>query len=379
MKGYDAMIVGGGIMGAAAAYELARRGARVALLDQAALPNPRGASVDHSKVFRFAYPEPHYVKMAAAALSLWREMEETAGVKLLIPTGLLLFGRSGAGDSSAFEAQTLEALRGANVVVEELDNGELAARFPPFNHSRITRAVFDPSGAITRAEMAVQTYLDAARRLGATVVASERAVALEEQGATRRIRGASGNDWWGDKVVIASGPWTRELLPDLADRLTATRQEVVYFKPRERATDFTVGRFPIFLETETGFYGFPIHHNGAIKVGNHLKGEVTSPSSAAEAVGEEFIDRCRAFFAEVIPALADAEVIETRICLYNNTPDDDFLIDWHPHVSGVLITTGFSGHGFKFGPLIGRIAADLLLDGKTDVDLARFRLARMKA
>src|SRR5688572_7314501 len=127
MKGYDAMIVGGGIMGAAAAYELARRGARVALIDQAALPNPRGASVDHSKVFRFAYPEPHYVKMAVAARSLWREMEETTGVKLLTATGLLLFGRGGAGEGAAFEAQTLAALRDANVGVEELTGGELAA------------------------------------------------------------------------------------------------------------------------------------------------------------------------------------------------------------------------------------------------------------
>ena len=113
-----------------------------------------------------------------------------------------------------------------------------------------------------------------------------------------------------------------------------------------------------------------------MKIANHNKGAEVDPNSAEDHVGEDFIDRCRAFFSEFIPGLADARVRETRVCIYNNTPDDDFIIDWHPQIDGVLVVTGFSGHGFKFGPTIGRIATDLLLAGRTSFNIDRFRLTR---
>jgi glycine/D-amino acid oxidase-like deaminating enzyme len=159
--------------------------------------------------------------------------------------------------------------------------------------------------------------------------------------------------------------------------LTTTSQELVYFEPRTGSgEDFADQRFPIFLELSSGYYGFPVHHEGAMKIANHHKGARVDPYSFDPEVAESFIDGCRRFFAEYIPGLADARVAKTRICLYNNTPDDDFLIDWHPRLDGVLIATGFSGHGFKFGPLIGRIASDLLLFGKSQYNIERFSLDR---
>ena len=170
-------------------------------------------------------------------------------------------------------------------------------------------------------------------------------------------------------------PWTRRLLPSLASRLVTTRQEIVYFEPRAGHEAFAVGRFPIFIDFGSGFYGFPIHPVSAIKVGNHHRGRPVEMDEEP-VVGDEFIARCREFFAEFIPALATADVRETRVCVYNNTPDEDFIIDWHTEVENVLLATGFSGHGFKFGPLIGRISAELLLSGQTSYDIARFSLAR---
>jgi N-methyl-L-tryptophan oxidase len=113
-----------------------------------------------------------------------------------------------------------------------------------------------------------------------------------------------------------------------------------------------------------------------MKIANHHKGAEVDPSSTDDSVGEQFIERCREFFAQFIPGLADARASEARICYYNNTPDDDFIIDWDPQRNGVLVVTGFSGHGFKFGPTVGRIAADLLLSGRTSFDIDRFRLTR---
>ena len=372
MQRFDIAIIGAGVMGAAAACELALSGARVALIDQARLPNPRAASIDHSKIFRFAYPDALYVRLAVDALASWRAVEEATGVRLLTPAGLLLMGQA----ESTVESDTAAALRAAGLDAETMTNREAAARFPQFNPAAFVYAAFDPSGAITYAERAVLAMVELARQRGASVIESMRVAGVEQAaGANVRIITETGEAVEAGRALIASGPWTRRLLPSLADKLVTTRQEVVYFEPRANHEAFAVGRFPIFIDFASGFYGFPIHHANAIKLGNHHRGSSMEMSDETP-VGDEFIARCRRFFSEFIPALADAEVRETRVCVYNNTPDEDFIIDWHSEVENVLIATGFSGHGFKFGPLVGRISAELLLTGRTSYDITRFSLAR---
>lgn len=370
MRSFDIIIIGGGIMGAAAACELAREGARVALIDQSALPNPRAASTDHSKVFRFAYPDALYAQMASDALALWRSLEEDTGARLLTATGLLMIGR----EQSSEEAKTHETLRALGLPSEMLDRRETARRFPQFNCERLAYSVYDESGAILHASEAVRALVELARRRGAQVVEAERVTRIE-RGV--RIITEAGTEFECARLMIASGPWTRDMLPFLRSNLKTTRQEVVYFEPAPgRARRFEIGHFPIFLELQSGFYGFPIHNAGAMKIANHNKGEPVEMSSFEPPVGEEFISRCREFFREFIPELAGARVVETRVCVYNNTPDDDFIIDWHPDIEGVLIVTGFSGHGFKFGSIAGRISAELLLSGRSSQNIERFSLAR---
>jgi glycine/D-amino acid oxidase-like deaminating enzyme len=210
------------------------------------------------------------------------------------------------------------------------------------------------------------------------VIENARVTAIR-QGKNARVELATeaGDQFHCERALVASGPWTRKLLPQLNHMLTTTRQEIVYFAPPAKvAREFEIGRLPIFMDFTSGFYGFPMHKIGAVKIGNHRKGEMVEPYACANQVGEPFIESCRAFFAAAIPTLADAEVRETRVCIYNNTPDDDFIIDWHTGLENVLIATGFSGHGFKFGPLVGQLAADLLLTRRAAAALSRFRLAR---
>jgi sarcosine oxidase len=372
MRECDIAIIGAGVMGAATACELARSGAGVTLIDQARLPNPRAASTDHSKIFRFAYPDALYARLAVDALNHWRLLEEETGARLLTPTGLLLMGKA----ESRVESETAAALRALGLEAEMMTNAEAAARFPQFNPAAFDHAVLDPSGAITDAERAVRTMIALARARGVTVLESARVTGVEQAtNAKVRIITEAGEAIVCRRALIASGPWTRRLLPFLASRLVPTKQEVVYFEPRRDHEAFAAGRFPLFIDFGSGFYGFPIHPVNAIKVGNHHRGQPVEMDDES-AVGDEFIARCHEFFAEFIPALADADVRETRICVYNNTPDDDFIIDWHTEIENVLLATGFSGHGFKFGPLIGRINADLLLSGQTSYDIARFSLAR---
>ena len=375
MQVFDIAIVGAGVMGAATACELAREGARVAMIDQSLLPNPRAASVDHSKVFRFAYPDPLYINLAVDALTRWRQIESQTGTPILTQTGALLLGKS----EPSFDTKCYDALRSLGLECDKIDSRQATAMFPQFNSDSFSYGVYDPSGAILHAETAVRVLIDLARQSGVGIVEGER-VREVKQGAQSRVSIVTehGREIECDRAMIASGPWSRKLLPFLEDKLTTTRQELVYFEPRpeQSSLSFEPGSFPIFLELESGFYGFPIHNAGAMKIANHNKGAEVDPNSAEDHVGEDFIDRCRAFFSEFIPGLADARVRETRVCIYNNTPDDDFIIDWHPQIDGVLVVTGFSGHGFKFGPTIGRIATDLLLAGRTSFNIDRFRLTR---
>jgi sarcosine oxidase len=360
-------------MGATAACEAARDGAKVALIDQSSLPNPRAASVDHSKVFRFAYPDPLYARMAVDALSRWRSLEEQTGARLLTPTGVLMIGRA----RNSIEGETYNALRSLNLEAELLDSRETAARFPQFNRDAFPYAVYDPSGAILHAETAVRASIDLARQRNVTVIEGERISRIEQTAdGGVSLAGESGSRFDCARATVASGPWTRKLLSFLDDKLTTTRQEVAYFEPVNSQPSFDVGRFPIFIEMDGGFYGFPIHHRGAMKIANHHKGERVEPYSFETQVTDDFIGRCRAFFSEFIPGLSGAPVRETRVCIYNNTPDDDFIIDWHPEIENVLIVTGFSGHGFKFGPTIGRISADLLISNRTSFNIDRFSLSR---
>jgi monomeric sarcosine oxidase len=371
MESYDVVIIGGGVMGTSAACEIARSGAKVAIIDQAALPNPRGASVDYSKVFRLAYPDPFYVKMAVDALKLWRDLEEATSTRMLSQTGALLVGSQG----TSFETMCYDALRQLSLEAEMLSSREAADRFSEFNPDAFSYAVFDPSGAIIHAEAAVRSLVEMARRLGVRIIEGERASGIE-RGVTACVMTETGRKLYCRTAIAASGPWTRELMPELSSVLTTTKQEVFYFEPS--GGGFDAASFPIFIALDTGFYGFPIHHEGAMKIANHQKGEAVEAYSIEDAIDDRSIEACRDFFRSYIPALAAARLKEARVCMYNNTPDDDFLIDWHPELDNVLLVTGFSGHGFKFGPLIGRIASELLIEGRTRYPIERFRLARFQ-
>jgi monomeric sarcosine oxidase len=308
----------------------------------------------------------------------WRELESVTGARLVTSTGALLIAKS----ESSPEAEYYDTLRSLGLETEKLNSRQVSARFPQFNRDAFAFGVFDPTGAILHAERGVRGLIDLALQRGVELLEGERVIAVNRPGSRVLIGTESGIRVECQRAMIASGPWARKLLPFLGDRLTTTRQEVVYFEPgtgKLESSSFEPGSFPIFLELESGFYGFPVHQTGAMKIANHHKGVEVDPDSPRPEVGEDFIKRCREFLSEFIPGLEDARVRESRVCLYNNTPDDDFIIDWHPELDDVLVVTGFSGHGFKFGPTIGCIASELLRTRRTSFDIDRFRLTRFNS
>jgi glycine/D-amino acid oxidase-like deaminating enzyme len=155
--------------------------------------------------------------------------------------------------------------------------------------------------------------------------------------------------------------------------LRTTLQETVYLRPREPGA-FGIERFPVFIEARSNFYGFPVHDEGALKLARHEPGEEHGPLSKQGEASREFVETCREFLRSSLPALADATLVRSRLCVYNNTPDEDFLIGRDR--SGMVVCTGFSGHGFKFAPIVGRLCAQVVCGEPTDVDISRFAPAR---
>src|SRR5262245_4260040 len=205
MGGFDIGIVGAGIMGSTAACELAKAGATVALIDQSALPNPAGSSVDHSKVFRFAYPDPLYASLAVRALELWRQLEQETETRLLTQTGVLVLETA----QSAGEGETFETLRSLGLDVAMMSSADTVALFPQFNPEAFQRAIYDPHGGILNAESAVRSTVDLARRSGVTVCEGERVIRIDhDPGQRLALVTDSGSKFDFGKVMIASGPWT---------------------------------------------------------------------------------------------------------------------------------------------------------------------------
>jgi glycine/D-amino acid oxidase-like deaminating enzyme len=169
------------------------------------------------------------------------------------------------------------------------------------------------------------------------------------------------------------GPWIADVLPDVYVPMRVTRQQVCYFTGLDEET-FGVGRFPIFL-SGMNQYGFPMHGPGWLKVGLHDFGATVNPDQGYEPDMDE-VEAVLAFLRAFIPGAAEAELAGVDRCMYDITTDEDFILDYHPGGRGVVIASGFSGHGFKFGVLIGRLLCALALDTEPEFPLERFRLSR---
>jgi glycine/D-amino acid oxidase-like deaminating enzyme len=176
-----------------------------------------------------------------------------------------------------------------------------------------------------------------------------------------------------DRVVVTAGPWVHDVLPDLALPVRITRQQVCYFyAPSEPS--LRIGSFPVFLASME-YYGFPVHGPDLFKVGIHTFGAEVDPNRPYDPSLEE-VEQVRAFLRRVIPSASDLPFAMADPCMYDVTPDEDFILDRLPGAAGVVLGSGFSGHGFKFGILIGELLAALALEEEPAIPLDRFHIDR---
>jgi monomeric sarcosine oxidase len=371
----DVLIVGAGVIGCAAAYQLAKDGARVLLFDQFAVGHDRGSSHGPSRIIRLAYDSLDYVALARAAYALWHELEAESGERLLTQVGGLDLGLP---DALAMD-EIRAAYLAAGVSFEVLDRDAIMARYPQFNLSEGTIGLYQADYSLLAAGRCVAALAAQARRHGAIIREREPAQQIRATASGVEVRTDQGI-YSADRLILSAGSWMRPLLRqlDLDLPLTVQKEQVAFFRARDPEA-FMPGRLPLvihrFPQTTSLGSVFPIYDHAGVKVMIDRVGPQVAPDDPDRSIDMPLLERLRAYATELLPGLT-GEVIEAVSCRYTMTPDEHFIIDQHPAHPQIVVASPCSGHGFKFGAIIGRILADLALHGTTANDIARFRLDR---
>ncbi len=372
---YDVIVVGAGGMGSATAYQLARAGARVLVLEQFRRGHTQGSSHGESRAIRMFYHKDFYIELMKSAYAEWRRLEEAAARRVLYMTGGVIMAPEG----HEYTLQRKTLLEEAGIASEWWEPEQLAARYPQFKIDPGTRVLWQEDTGFLLASLCVATHLELALAHGAEIRDEMPVSQINWQGDPLEVV-AAGQRFRGHKVIVAAGAWSSRLLRDLGLPLAVTRQQIVHYRPVD-PEPFRPGRFPVFADVTWGetLYGFPLFDVPGVKVARDGLGlDVVDPDSCSRTPDQDYIDHLRAFMQERIPGAA-GETVEAQVCLYTETPDLDFIIDAHPQCPRLLLAAGFSGHGFKFCALVGRMLKELALDGQSTFDLSPFALGRFES
>ena len=359
-------------MGSATAYFLSKSGLKVIAFERFRVVHEMGSHSGSTRIIRHAYHEsPDYVPLVLRSDQLWLELEKITTKQLLIRTGGMDLGPT----EGTVVDQALLACRTHGLPYEHLNSKEILNRWPQFNIPENWHACFDPNMGFLLVDNCIAGYAEVARTLGAQIQEEEEVLSYDCDSAIRIC--TNHGVYEVGKMVVCAGAWNYKLLSDLKLPLTIKRKALVWLQT-EDPQNFVIGKFPIFLaDTPVGLlYGFPIHGLPGLKIANH--------HDAGPPVDPDHVDRV--FHAEDAKDAQDfamrhlrgvtSNVLEGKICLYTLTPDEDFLIDFHPENRNIVLAAGFSGHGFKFAPVIGEILTDLIVHGATNHPISKFRLSR---
>ncbi|MCG7202684.1 FAD-dependent oxidoreductase [Streptomyces arenae] len=357
-------VVGAGLMGAATAWQLARRGHEVTLVEAYDIGHRHGSSHGSSRIFRRAYGDPFYIQLTGQAEEEWRVLEDDSSTGLLRKTGGLDMGERR-------DPQAMAALLDAAGVPHELLGAQAAAERWP--HIRVTGPVlYHPDAGVVDADATVRACVRRVAEHGAEVVLGARVTGIDTQADGRvLLRVGEDREIVADTVVIAAGAWLPELrLPVPLPSLRVTQQQVFHFRQRDPEVQWPT----LVWDGELQLYGLPSGIDGglfpAVKVAEHDRGTPTTARTRSGIVDASSRSRVSGFVGDWLPGL-DPDPVAEATCLYTSTPDEDFVLDRH---GPFVVVSPCSGHGAKFTPLIGALAADLAT-GRT-APHPRFRLNR---
>ncbi|MGF1536927.1 MAG: N-methyl-L-tryptophan oxidase [Elainellaceae cyanobacterium] len=377
---FDAIVVGAGGVGSAAAYYLSKAGQRVLLLEQFEVNHQKGSSYGYSRVIRYTYDNPIYVDLMREAYPLWFALQEAAGEQLYVKTGGLDFGFP--------DVDTFKALKGsmdaAGLDYEHLSRAEISRRYPQFALEDGMEGLFHADSGLLRASRCVLAHLRLAQAQGAIILDQTPVIKITPSSSVVEVQTAT-ETFSGDRLVLTTGSWAKGLLAEQGIDLPLKIMpcQLGFYQPDSPA-DFTPGRFPVFFAHMNGDYGempYGIPHEDpslGVKITTFYGWPtVTTPGEVDYTPSQDWTERIRRFAQQYIPGAA-GPLLSTRRCLYTLTPDKDFIVDQHPNFPHVVIGAGFSGHGFKFTTLLGKMLADLAVAGRTPHDTSLFKVTRFQ-
>jgi sarcosine oxidase len=372
---YDAIVIGVGGMGSSTVYHLARRGCRVLGLEQFNIPHENGSSHGVNRIIRLAYAEhPDYVPLLRRAYELWRELEALSEEPLLFVTG----GIDAGHQQSSTVTGSLLACKVHGLPHEFFTAAELTRKFPGCRFPAEIVAVYQPDGGFLLSERCIVNHVLAALSNGAEIHAQEKVTHWEQAADGVKVvtnRGA----YSARRLVITAGPWAASLIPSFAGSVTPERQVLLWAQP-VRPELFRLGAFPVFnleASADARFYGSPIHSVPGFKIGKyHHRHQKADPDHVDRTIHEEDERALREGIRRFFPD-ADGPTMAMKTCLFTNSPDEHFILGIHPEIPEVIISAGFSGHGFKFCSVVGEIMADLALTGESRHSIELFRPGRL--
>ncbi len=368
------VIVGAGIVGLSTAYSLLTQGMRsVIVLEQEVVDHKRCSSHGFSRLLRFEYgPDAFYSNMVSLSLKRWKRLEQTAGRTLYTPTGILVLGN----EDDNFTQSSYQIGQRLGLPVERLAKEDCRLCFPQFDAQPYNLLTYNHEAGVLHASTCLQSLRDLVLELGGEIHESCHVNRLTSDSQLRPVRLwlSSGTEISADRVVLATGCWVKRLLPDLYLPVRVTRQYLLYFRGLSAAL-FSAGAFPAFISND--LYGFPIHQgcNGWLKATSHKFGVPIDPEEVSPP-DEQVITGITRQLQELLSALDHAELAHIDSCMYDVTPDEIFILDRLPYDPRVIFATGMSGHGFKFGLLLGELLSSMVCDTQPPVSLERFRLSR---
>jgi monomeric sarcosine oxidase len=369
------LILGMGGVGSMAAWRLSAAGHTVIGIEQFQLDHDLGSSFGESRIVRSAYPDPFYTALMADSFALWDELSAAFPDQDLVRrTGGIVFAPR---DDKELRASMM-SLRGASIRFAMLGLVEVADRYPAFRLSSSEMALYDPTMGYARASRCVTAAVSLAKANGAEIREGCTAAGIECVGGEIVVTTRYRERIFADGLILSAGPWTAPIIAslDMPLSLTVTRQPYMHFEPTGHEKMLDANRFPVWIDLGASMYGLPLLGDvPGLKVASHERGDLTSAETVDRIVSPPERDALRAYAKERIPWVGTRTVCE-QVCLYTSTPDNDFIVDRIRELPNSVVVAGLSGHGFKFVPLLGDIAAKMVTGQELAQDISRFRADR---
>ena len=371
-------VIGAGVFGTWTAEHLRRAGHAVTLVDAFSPAHSRASSGGESRMTRAGYGKDEiYSRMARDSLVEWKLLSTRSGLPIFVDHGVLFFTNK----ADAYFADSVAVNRRLGLPIEQMDGPHMARRFPMIDFTGIETGFLEPGFGALMARRAVQTLARQISSYGVDRKTMAVTSLRTRRGSARAVTDQSGAAIEADVFVFALGPWLAKLFPELlGNRIVATRQEVFYFAPPAGDRQFQPGAMPGWADFNGGdvYYGFPELEGKGVKFAHDTHGALVDPDTQPRTYSKEALDRIIAFRDRRFPGLRGAPLIGAEVCQYENSSNGDFLIDRHPALPNVILLGGGSGHGFKHGPEVGRLAAALALSTGPQSE-PRFTLATKAA